>query len=162
MTTKRGIVFAAMAAAGVLVSACGASPGELSADNRTCKAADCSQGVVIDFSFRDAGAYVFEVTFDGLKTTCKATLPLPRQPGAACDPPDVLLGLAGPPLPENQQSIEGLRLLTTTAQSISVRATRDGTPIGEKTFVPPYVTTPGPNGPECAPKQCTLANVTFP
>lgn len=160
MKTKRSILLAGIGAAGLLGSACGASPGDVADANGTCKMVGCSQGVRIDFSFRDAGAYVVEVTFEGVTATCRATLPLPKPPLASCDEPDVHLdgsGFAGEP-----ESIEGLILSTTTAQSITVRATRDGQPIGEKTFVPPYVITPGPNGPTCAPKECKLATVTFP
>jgi hypothetical protein len=51
--------------------------------------------------------------------------------------------------------------LSTTAKTVSVRATRDGKLIGEKTFAPPYVTSAGPNGPGCEPSQCTLATVAF-
>lgn len=161
MKTKRGIVAAVLAAAGVLGSACGASPGDTAQANRTCKLADCGQGVYVDFRFRDAGAYVFEVTFEGVKATCTATIPRPHQTSTSCDEPDVRLTVEDSSL-NGEQWIGGLQVASTTAPSISMRATRDGIAIGEKTFVPSYVTTPGPNGPECEPKECTTAKVAFP
>jgi hypothetical protein len=118
--------------------------------------------VNVEFSFTQTGTYVFEVTVDAVKTTCKATLPLPKQPPAACDHPDVQLGLSGSMLPPAQHSIGGIRLPTTTANSITIRATRDGAVIAESTFSPSYKVTPGPNGPSCEPKECKLAQAKFP
>ena len=129
-----------------------------------CTALGCGQsGVEIDFSYKQAGTYVFEVTTDDTKATCKATLPLPRQPPTACDRPNVLLTLVGSMLPPDQQSIGGLRILTDSATRVTIRGTRDGTVLGEKTFAPEYVVTPGPNGPGCEPAECRYARkVPFP
>jgi len=158
----------------VLVSACGGTttpqPGSsgsagssgASSGGRACTEMGCEDGVRVDFSYRQAGTYVFDIIIDGAKVTCKATLPLPKATADSCDSADVLLGLVGSMLPFDQQSIGGLVFASTTARSISVRATRDGTVLGEKTFAPPYVTSPGPNGPECEPKECTIAKVAFP
>ncbi len=138
------------------------SSGDGSSGVHACTEIGCDNGVRIDFSYRELGAYVFEVTIDGTKTTCKATLPLSRQPPTACDRADALLGLIGSMLPVAQQSIGGLTVSSTTAKRIAVRGTRDGTLLGEKTFVPPYVVGPSPNGPGCPPNECTLAKVAFP
>jgi hypothetical protein len=160
---SRGIMIAVALS---LAVACGGTttqpPGASGSGPRACTEIGCENGVRVDFSYHDAGAYVFEVTVDGSKVTCKATLPLPKQPPEACDGLGVLLGLVGSMLPADQQSIGGLILLSTTATSVSVHATRDGAVLGDKTFTPPYVTTPGPNGPGCEPNECTLAKVTFP
>lgn len=146
----------------LLCAACGGSklPG---IDTKSCTEIGCENGVKIDFSFRDRGTYVFEVTVDGTTTTCRASLPLPRGTFQACDRSEVFLGLVGSELPPEQQSIGGITLpAATNASSIKVKATRDGNPIGEKTFAPAYVVTPGPNGPDCEPKECKLATSTFP
>ena len=160
--TKRTLVVAVLAVAGALGSACGASPGDTAQANRTCKLADCGQGVYLSFRFREAGAYVFEVTFEGVRATCAATIPRPHRTDSACDQPDVRLTVEDSASDAGAQYIGGLKVASTTAPSITVRASRDGIAIGEKTFVPSYVTTPGPNGPECSPKECTSAEVAFP
>lgn len=129
---------------------------------RGCTEIGCQEGVSIDFEYVDPGAYVFELVVDGDKVTCKVTLPIQQAPESPCDAAGAFLGVVGSALPANQQSIEGLTLPTTTAKTISLRATRDGKVIGEKSFAVPYVTSPGPNGPGCEPKTCTLAKVTFP
>lgn len=131
-------------------------------EGRACTTMACQNGVDVEFSYRDAGTYVFEVTVDGTKVTCTATLPLAQQPPDPCDGPGVLLSLVGSMLPANQQSLGGLILTSTTATSVTIHATRDGVLLGDKTFAPPYVTNPGPNGPGCEPESCTLAKVTFP
>jgi hypothetical protein len=64
-------------------------------------------------------------------------------------------------LPASQQSIGGLDLDTTTAKSITVRATRDGGVIGESTVAPLYKVGPPPNGPDCDPPGCTFATYAF-
>lgn len=168
---KRSLILAAsmawastawLAACGGTTTAQPGSSGGASSGGRPCTEIGCDNGVRVDFTFREPGAYVFDVTVDGAHVTCKATLPLPRQPPDACDRADVMLGLVGSMLPADQQSISGLIFTSTTAGSISVRATRDGTALGDKTFAPPYVTSPGPNGPGCEPDECKAARVTFP
>ena len=129
---------------------------------KLCTLASCEQNAKIDFSFREQGSYVFDVTVDGVKTTCRATLPLAGQPPTPCDRSDVLLGLVGSALPPEQQSIGGLILQTTTAKTVTVRATRDGALLGEKTIELAWTVAPGPNGPDCEPKECRSATATFP
>lgn len=171
MKTRRGIGFAAGTVAALGIAACGgtttpqngSSGTSGSSAPRACTEMGCQNGVSIDFKYTDPGAYVFEVTVDGAKVTCKATLPIAQPPPpSSCDGANVFLGLVGSALPASQQSLEGLTLATTTAKTIALRATRDGKVIGEKSFAVPYVTSPGPNGPGCEPNQCTLAKVTFP
>jgi hypothetical protein len=130
---------------------------------KACTELGCENGVNVDFVLRDRGSYVFVVTVDGSKTTCRATLPLPRDSFDACDRSEVFLGLVGSQLPAEQQSIEGLKLpAATNATTIAIEATRDGVSIGAKTFKPAYDVRPGPNGPDCEPKECKLARTTFP
>lgn len=148
-----------------LVAACGGEskspvPG---VEQRGCTELGCENGVNVDFTFRERGSYVFVVTVDGSKTTCRATLPLSKDLVTPCDRSEVFLGLIGSQLPADQQSIDGLKLpAATNASSITVEATRDAISIGQKTFKPPYDVRPGPNGPDCEPKECKLARTTFP
>ena len=74
----------------------------------------------------------------------------------------MVLTLSGSALPPEQQSIGGLKLLSTTAKTVTIRATRDGALLGEKTIAVDYKVSPGPNGPECEPKECRSARSTFP
>ena len=130
---------------------------------KSCTELACENGVNVDFVLRDRGSYVFTVTIDGTKTTCRATLPLPKEFFDACDRSEVFLGLVGSQLPADQQSIDGLKMpAATNANSITIEATRDGIAIGKKTFAPAYDVRPGPNGPDCEPKECKLAKTTFP
>jgi hypothetical protein len=147
-----------------LVAACGGeSKAPILFEPRGCTELGCENGVNVDFTFRERGRYVFVATVDGATTTCRATLPLPKAFFEACDRSEVFLGLVGAQLPADQQSIEGLKLpAATNATSITVEATRDGISIGQKTFKPPYDVRPGPNGPDCEPKECKLAQTTFP
>lgn len=152
----RSFLLGMLFAGSLVVSACGSLPG-----SKTCTLVGCEQNAKIDFSFRERGEYVFDVTVDGVKSTCRATLPLTgaTQP---CDRSDVMLTLVGSALPPDQQSIGGLTLQTTTAKTVVIRATRDGALIGEKTIELSYTVTPGPNGPDCEPKECRQASATFP
>lgn len=130
---------------------------------KACTLMGCESGVRVDFTYREQGTYVIDVTVDGKKTTCTATLPIAKgSVDDTCSDPDVLLMISGSMLSADQQSIGGLMLNTTTAKNISIHATRDGAVIGDKSFAPPYVTRPGPNGPGCEPDSCTLATSTFP
>lgn len=143
--------------------ACGGVSRLPGVDGKACTEVGCENGVRVSFSFRERGEYVFEVVVDGESTICRATLPLPRDFFEPCNRRDVLLGLVGSQLPPEEQSIGGLILpAALDARSIAIRATRDGELIGEKTFAPSYTVTPGPNGPDCEPKECRLATATFP
>ncbi|MFO0675240.1 MAG: hypothetical protein U0169_01820 [Polyangiaceae bacterium] len=129
---------------------------------RACRAMACVDGVDVAFTYRDTGTYVFEVTVDGTKTTCTATLPLVATAKNGCDADGVFLGLVGSELPPRNQSIGGLTLTTTTAKRIAIRGTKDGVVLGDVDVAPPYRTTPEPNGEGCEPKECKLARMTFP
>ncbi len=129
---------------------------------KDCTAAGCVSGVSVDFELRERGNYVFDVTVDGVKTRCTATLPLSNTSSPPCDAPGILLILSGSALPESEQLIGGLSLTTTTAKSITIVATRDGEQIGESTVAPPYQVGPPPNGPDCEPAGCTFARYSFP
>lgn len=153
----KSFVMASLFVGSMLVAACG-SDGPFS--GRSCTLVGCEQNAKVNFSFRDPGAYVFEVTVDGVKAICRETLPLSQS--TPCDRSDVLLARVGSALPANQQSIDGLILQTTTAKTVVVRVTRDGTLIGEKTIALSWTVTPGPNGPDCEPKECRSATATFP
>lgn len=150
----------------IVVAACGSSDAKSvipGVEQRGCTELGCENGVNVDFTFRERGSYVFVVTVDGTKTTCRTTIPLPKGAVDACDRAEVFLGLVGSELPVDQQSIDGLELpAAKDATSITIEATRDGVSIGQKTFKPAYDVRPGPNGPDCEPKECKLARSTFP
>jgi hypothetical protein len=163
LALRSGLVLIASAIA--VVVACGGESKSIipGVEQRGCTEIGCENGVNIDFVFRDRGSYVIAVTVDGKKTTCRATLPLPKDFFEACDGSEVFLGLVGSQLPADQQSIDGLKLpAATNAASITIEATRDGISLGQKTFKPAYDVRPGPNGPDCEPKECKLARMTFP
>lgn len=121
----------------------------------------CVEGVLLDFSYRDKGSYFFDVKVDDVVVTCKATLPLAKDPPLACDRPEAQLGVVGSMLPETGQSIGGLTFPSTTATKITVRVMRDGVELANQTFSPSYTTSAGPNGPGCEPSSCTLAKETL-
>lgn len=164
-----------LALASSLVFACGGSvssssgtsgsagsAGSSGSSGRSCTELGCDQGLRIDFSYKQQGTYVVVVNVDGRIATCKATLPLTRDPVTPCDDPSVLLTLVGSMLPVDQQSIGGVYVRSTTARSVIVRVQRDNAVIAEATYAPPpYVTRPGPNGPGCEPAECTQATVTL-
>lgn len=125
-----------------------------------CTELGCANGAEVVFSFSGVGAYVVVAVIDGVTTTCKASIPLPREPGTVCDRPGVLLTLSGSMLPVDQQSIGGLHLQDVTAKSLAVKVSRDGQLLGSTEVASiPWVTSPGPNGPGCEPAQCTQAKV---
>ena len=130
-------------------------------NNKSCTELGCGQqGINVEFSYRDLGTYAVDVTVDGVKVTCTATIPLPR--GAvgddACAAAGIFLTRVGSELPVAQQSIGGLVIAKANATSVGVRITRDGTLLKEATFSPTYTVTPGPNGSDCEPKQCKSAS----
>lgn len=131
------------------------------ADRRSCTTIGCANGLTIDFTFKEKGSYVVDVTIDGTRTRCTATLPLPADPPTACDRLGVALTLSGSMLPADQQSIGGLYVQSTSARHITVRVTRDGVELGSLDSDVTWVTTPGPNGPDCEPKECRAAKLTL-
>jgi len=160
---RDGVILATIGLA--VVVACGGESKSVipGVEQRGCTEIGCENGVNVDFVFKERGSYVVVVTIDGKKTKCRATLPLAKDQVQACDASEVFLGLVGSQLPVDQQSIEGLKLpAATNASSITIEVTRDGISLGQKTFKPAYDVRPGPNGPDCEPKECKLARTTFP
>jgi hypothetical protein len=141
---------------GVLTAGCSVAPGD-----RGCTALGCNDGVEVSFTFRDRGSYVFEVTVDTIKTTCRATLPLSSSPPNPCDREGIFLGLSGSALPPDQHAIVGLRIQSLTAKHLLMRVTRDGNAIATLDRTIDYAVTPGPNGPGCEPKECKSAKLTL-
>lgn len=80
----------------------------------------------------------------------------------ACVAAGIYLTQSGSALPVAEQSIGGLMIAASDAKSISIRIARDGTVLHDSTFAPAYVVTPGPNGPDCDPKECKGATYTLP
>lgn len=131
-------------------------------EEKVCTLMGCgAEGVTVEFTLRERGAYVIDVVVDGERTTCRATLPL-RADDSGCGGSAVVLTRSGSALPESEHTIGPLRIASTTAREVSIRLERDGTVVAEKSFSPAYETTPGPNGPECDPASCTSARTTLP
>lgn len=130
-------------------------------DQKGCTLIGCDDGLRVEFTFRDRGAYVFDVILDGTKTTCRATLPLTDPPPTPCDRAGIFLTLSGSKLPADQQSIGGLMIASTTAKQILLKVTRDTMPIASLDKTIEYRVTPGPNGPACEPKECRQASLTL-
>ncbi len=132
-----------------------------SSEETSCTELACDNGVRVDFTYRLAGEYVFEVTIDGQLTTCRATLPLADPPPQPCDHDGVFLGLSGSKLPASQQSIEGLTIPSTTIKHLTVRVQHNGALAGQLDRAVDYQTSPGPNGPSCEPKECRTARYSL-
>jgi len=140
------------------LSACVVVPPD---DQKACTMLGCNDGLRVDFSFKEKGSYVVEVTVDGVKTTCRASLPLSNPPPSPCDRPSVFLTLSGSALPAEQQSIGGVFVATTTATHIAVNVTRNGMLLGMVDQNITWSVTAGPNGPDCEPKQCRSAQMAL-
>jgi hypothetical protein len=135
------------------------------AETRQCTLLGCAnEGIDVDFVHTEVGTYSVDVTVDGTKTTCTATLPLDSSASTydACTAAGIFLRRSGSSLPADQQAIGGLKVTSTEAKSITVKITRDGQVLHDATFAPDYVVTPGPNGPDCEPKECKAASFTLP
>lgn len=140
----------------------GASSSSGASGGQGCTALGCVNAATVDFSFREQGTYLFEVTVAGAQVFCKATIPLPKDAFDACDHPEmVLLTLSGSQLSVDRQSIGGMTFPQMPARA-RIRAERDGVLLGDKSIEFVYQTTPGPNGPNCEPKECKQAQATFP
>ena len=141
-------------------SSSSSSSGANGGGGRSCTEIGCANGFVLAFSYRDRGAYVFDLEVDGAFVTCKATIPLARDSASACSSDAAQLGRVGSMLPESQQSIGGLTFFS-MPRTVKIRASRDGTTLVDTTVTPTYVVTPGPNGPDCEPKECRSATVSL-
>lgn len=126
-----------------------------------CGNLTCDRGVIVHVTFSTPGNYVLSATFDGVTRSCPLLFPdqLAGSAERQCDPG---LELRHRSLPMASTLDVDVVIDTTTAKTIVFRATRDGASIGEKTFEALYTTTPGPNGPQCEPKECVVATASFP
>lgn len=128
-----------------------------------CGEQTCKNGVLIHATITiGLGEHLFEAKIDGATTvTCTVRFlnltTYMRQAGCSGGAQLSEEGSTGP-----SSWTFGILLDTTTAKSIAFRVTHDGTLVGEKTFDATYATQPGPNGPQCEPKQCLIASATFP
>ncbi|HVH41761.1 MAG TPA: hypothetical protein VM925_05440 [Labilithrix sp.] len=133
--------------------------------SKTCTLLACgNSGIRVDFTHVEPGTYVVDVVVDGTQTTCTATLPLKATEPTddACSAAGILLTRSGSAMPAADQSIGGLQIQRANANSVTVRVTRDGKLLHDATFSPNYVVTPGPNGPDCDPKECKGATFALP
>jgi hypothetical protein len=135
--------------------------GGVSSGGVACTDIGCSNGLQVDFTYRDRGSYLFEIEVDGVTVYCKASIPLPRGYTNACSSSAAQLGLVGSMLPESQQSIGGL-MFGTSPSKVRIQAQRDGVILADTTMTPSYTVTPGPNGPGCEPKECRFGKASLP
>ncbi|MBX3233123.1 MAG: hypothetical protein KIT84_13215 [Labilithrix sp.] len=156
---RSALVVAVFASITVLSAAC---DGDDVIGGTSCTEAACNDGVLIDFEYREPGAYAFDVTVDGVTTTCTATLPLPpSETDDPCAAQGIYLTRTGAALSADMHSLGGIRLASTSAQNVTLEVRRDDQPIADRTFAVQYSVTPGPNGPDCEPKECRLAQVSL-
>jgi len=148
-----------LACGGATESSSSSSSG--SSSGHVCTDIGCQNGFQLDFSYRERGAYVFDLEVDGVAVVCKASLPLLSVAVPACTADVAQLGLVGSRLPESQQSIGGL-LFATSPRRVKIRVQRDAKVLVETTLEPVYTVTPGPNGPDCDPKECKSAKASLP
>ena len=129
---------------------------------RLCStASSSSRSAPVAFSYTKQGAYEVRLLVDGTPVFCKATIPIPKGNFTACSRSDVLLGLVGSELPVAQQSIGGL-IITSFPAKLEVTVLHDGQSLGSRAYEITYKVTPGPNGPNCEPRECKSAQVAFP
>jgi hypothetical protein len=138
----------------LLLAACSTSSPFVG--GKSCTEVACNEGVDVQARFADSGSYVITVNVDGVVTTCKVELPS-GQPADACGTDSVVIDRLGQP-----GTINGIKIAKTNASSIAIHVTKDGTTMGDKTITPSYRVSPGPNGPDCDPKECRLATAAFP
>jgi hypothetical protein len=160
---RRGL--ALVVAVAISLPACAADDDDDVCHPPGFELATCRKGVfVADGAFAEDGAYVFDVDADGVKGTCRASQPQPRirPTGASCTG-DLLL------LMDFQSTDDGWRLndlqiSETDARTVTIRATRDGVLIAERTYVVTYTDPFLAANPACRGMyaSCPLARVSFP
>ena len=128
----------------------------------TCTEIGCSDGLNINFEVTDPGQWVFvlERVQDGdvqPTVTCTATLPIDTGAADGCDDPSVYLTLYGSELPNEEQRISGLMLMSQAPETIDVRVTLDAAEVLSTTLHPTYEEI-APNGVECGPVCTTGAS----
>lgn len=125
-----------------------------------CTGRACDDGVSVELlPVTEAGTWVIEATVDGAPRSC--TIETSGASGGAtqtCTGAELKYLPTGPGPASAHMA---LLLRTTTAKVVSVRMTHDGVELAAKTFEPVYSTVPGPNGPDCEPKQCTVAELSL-
>jgi hypothetical protein len=125
-----------------------------------CTELTCDDGVSVELlPVLEAGTWVIEATVDGAPASC--TIETSGASGGStqtCQGAELKYLPTGPGPASARMA---MLIRTTTAKVVSVRMTRDGVELAAKTFEPAYSAVPGPNGPDCEPKQCTVAEVTL-
>lgn len=127
-----------------------------------CTQIGCEDGLTIEFSAKQPGAYTFDIVADGQTITCNATLPLPpcsSPPTPNCSVAGVSLTESGCALVPSAHSLEGLYFYDMHPKSVEVTVLRDGAEVARQTFAPAYKTV-APNGVECGPV-CEQATVSL-
>ncbi|MCU0653954.1 MAG: hypothetical protein MUF64_01240 [Polyangiaceae bacterium] len=145
-----------------LLLACATSMPAAAPGARNCTTLGCVNGFSLDFSAPSwpPGKYTVELTVDGQRGTCEATLPLQANATARCSLPGVSLGLSGSALPADQHSLSGLQWSNARPALVEVSVLRDGAPVGKPASFRPAYTTSRPNGPDCEPV-CTGASASM-
>lgn len=125
-----------------------------------CTELACDDGVSIELlPVLEGGTWVVEATVDGALQRCTMEIgSVPGPSSTTCNGAEIkyLPTGAGP-----ASARMAMFIPTTTAKLVSVRMTHNGVELTSKTFEPAYVAVPGPNGPDCEPKLCTVANATL-
>ena len=137
---------------------------ELGCAAQYCTAIGCLDGLRVDLTPTSGwkmGSYRFDIEIDGVVTTCEGSLPLKPctgGPSLQCTPAGqrVVISESGCALPTEQHGFSQVSISDTAAKSVTIKVSRDGTPLVSKTLAPRYITSE-PNGPGC-PSTCTNAS----
>ncbi len=130
---------------------------------RSCTLLGCdTEGVItVDFTFREPGAYRFEVDVDGVVTRCSMKLPFDAVDDVEgppwCDRDAVRLQGSGSALPESEHALGPITIELPNVRHVDVRAFKDDQPAGTSSFDVQYSESEGPNGPSCDPEKCVTA-----
>lgn len=118
-----------------------------------CAERQCQDGVMVRAAITKVGTHVLEADIDGTTMGCTILLPGPSK---------ITCAQGVEPVRGSNFDVEGVLFRTKSTGAITFRMSHDGALVGEKTFAPVYVAEPGPNGPQCTPKECIVARETFP
>lgn len=126
-----------------------------------CTDMGCEDGLSVDFSLTEPGAYAIEIVADGDTITCTGSLPLPpcEQGGTSCSAPGVLLMASGCALPAADHSLGGVMISGAHPTAVEIVVSRDGAELRRQSFTPTYQRV-APNGEACGPI-CDQASVTL-
>lgn len=158
------VSFALLALASASACACaGTSTGP-----QACTEIGCGSAFSVAFQHAGAwkaGSYTVDVTLDGVKSTCAATLPLSCSAPAPCPTGSkIILGLSGCALDPSQHSLSGVDFEQGAApSSVEIAVSLDGALLAKDTFTPTY-TKSRPNGEGCDPEcnSAPSASLTLP